>query len=321
MLTPTASVATVVLHHRHPQDTIRCARSIRRSTYRNQRLIVVHNEAEPAEATQLRSALGPVTVIESAENLGYAGGNNLGIRYALDLGVDFVWLLNPDTIVEPGTLERLVETAAEHPEAGLLGGLARYHGRRPPTVWCNGGAVDWSRGGATWHIDDGRPVRSARTDGPFPADYVSGACMLVRREVFGDIGLLPEHYFLYFEETHFAASARATGWEVLQEPRAQLDHDKRSTGRLPAPYYVYYFVRNRLSFARDVGGVEPAVIEDDLQGWISAWRKKVSEREPAWLPVYERLVAAALADGRAGVTGRRDDLDALVAGEVQVSGA
>lgn len=311
MLTSIPSVATVVLHYRHVDDTARCVRAIRRSTHRDQRIVVVQNAATPEENDRLHDVLGPTTLLASPENLGYAAGNNLGIRYALDLDVDYVWLLNPDTIVEPTTLERLLATATVHPEAGLLGALARYHRRKPPTVWCNGGVVDWSRGGATWHLDDGRPVDRARTDGPFAVDYVTGACMLVRREVFEEVGLLPEHYFLYFEETDFAARARDAGWAVLQEPRAQLDHDKRSTGRLPAPYYVYYFVRNRLRFAIEVGEADPAVVEEDLGGWIAAWRTKVGEREPSWLPAYERLVAAGLADGHAGVGGRRDDVDAL----------
>jgi GT2 family glycosyltransferase len=310
------SVATVVLHHRHQDDTVRCVRALRRSTHRDQRIIVVHNEATPEADAALREALGPVTLITSAENLGYAGGNNLGLRYGLDLGVDALWLLNPDTIVEPTTLERMLATAVARPDAGLIGALARYHRRKPPTVWCNGGVIDWSRGGATWHLDDGRPVSQARTEGPFPVDYVTGACMLVRREVLTDVGLLPEHYFLYFEETHFATDVRNAGWAILQEPRAQLDHDKRSTGRLPAPYYVYYFVRNRLRFATGVGGCDLATVEADLDGWISAWRTKITDREPSWLPAYERLVAAGLEDGRADRRGRRDDLDALVAGAV-----
>jgi GT2 family glycosyltransferase len=307
------SVATVILHYRHQEDTERCVRSVRRSTHRDQRIVVVHNGADPAADASLRAALGPVTVISSEENLGYAAGNNLGLRYALDLGVDLVWLLNPDTIVEPTTLERMLATAVIRPDAGIIGALARYHGRRPPTVWCNGGVIDWSRGGATWHLDDGRPVKRARTDGPFPVDYVTGACMLVRREVLDEVGLLPEHYFLYFEETDFATRVRDAGWAILQEPRAQLDHDKRSTGRLPAPYYVYYFVRNRLRFATGVGECDPALVEQDLEGWITAWRTKIGQREPSWLPTYERLVAAGLADGRADVGGRRNDLDELAA--------
>ncbi len=313
----TARIATIVLHYRHLEDTVRCVRSIRRSTHRDQRIIVVHNGATPAADAALAEALGPITVLSSAENLGYAAGNNLGIRRALALDVDAVWLLNPDTIVEPTTLERMLATAEGRPDAGIVGALARYYGRRPATVWCNGGVIDWTRGGATHHIDDGLPVARARTEGPFAVDYVTGACMLVRRAVLEDVGLLPEQYFLYFEETHFATDVRAAGWSILQEPRAQLDHDKRSTGRLPAPYYVYYFVRNRLRFAAEVGGIDVAVAERDLEGWIGAWRKKVSEREPGWMPAYERLVVAALTDGRAGRDGQRDDLDALVAGAVR----
>lgn len=303
---------TVILNYRHTDDALRCIASVRRSTFRDQRLVVVDNGSTPDSEHALRAALPASTLLCSPENLGYAAGNNLGIRHALERGADFVWLLNPDTIVEPTTLERLVETARARGDAGILGSRVLYARRKPPTIWFNGGFIDWTRGGAAWHRDDGTKDAAVPAEGPFPVDYVTGAAVLVRREVFADVGLLPEDYFLYFEETDFNVRARRAGWEVLLEPRSRMAHDKRSTGRLPAAYYVYYYVRNRLRFGTTFTDLTVDEVDADLEEWVAAWRAKVRAREPGWVPAFEALVAAARADARAGVTGPRDDLDGIV---------
>jgi hypothetical protein len=306
-------VLTAILNYRHTDDTLRCAAALRASTWRDQRLVVVDNGSTPGTAEAIGGGLPATTLLTSGRNLGYGGGNNLAIRYALDHGAGAVWLLNPDTIPEPSTLERLVETADARPDAGILGCRVLYAGVRPAKIWFNGGLIDWERGGATSHRDDGLRDAAVPADGPAPADYVTGAAMLVRREVFEDIGLLPEDYFLYFEETDFNVRARRAGWEVLVEPRARMAHDKRSTGRLPAPYYVYYFVRNRLRFGSEFTDLAIDEVDAHLEEWVAAWRAKVADREPGWLAAYEALVAAARADARAGVRGQRGDLDELVA--------
>lgn len=310
-------VFTLVLNFRHTDDTLRCVSSVRRSTFRDQRLVVVDNASTPASEAALRDGLRATTVLTVGENLGYAGGNNVGIRRALERDADYVWLLNPDAIVEPGTLERLVLTAEARPDAGILGSRILYHGRTPPTIWFNGGQLDWARGGAASHRDDGIRDVTVAADGPSRCDYVTGAAMLVRREVFADVGLLPEEWFLYFEEAEFNLQARRAGWDVLVEPRSRMSHDKRSTGALPAPYYVYYYVRNRLRFGAVYSDLEIDEVDRDLETWVGAWRQKVSDRDATWLPAYERLVAAARGDARAGVSGRREDLADLADGAAE----
>lgn len=307
------AVFTIVLNYRHVDDTLRCISSVRRSTYRDQRLVVVDNGSTDETTGRLRRSLPSTTLISSPDNLGYAGGNNLGIRHALDREADLVWLLNPDVVVEPEALERMVMTATERPEAGIVGGRILYAGTRPRKIWFNGGNIDWLRAAATSHRDDGARDSDVPAGEPFAVDYVTGASMVVRREVFSDIGLLPEEYFLYYEETEFNVRAREAGWEILVDSRARMAHDKRSTSRLPAPYYVYYFVRNRLAFS--IAHTDRSIDEVDaeLETWVQAWRRKVGDREPGWLPAYEGLVATARKDARAGVLGKRDDIDDIVA--------
>lgn len=306
-------VFTAILNFRHTADTLRCVAALRASSWRDQRLVVVDNGSTEESRAALRAGLGATTLLASEENLGYAGGNNLAIAHALERDADLVWLLNPDTLPEPRTLERLVDTAVARPDAGVLGCRITYAGSRPARIWFNGGVIDWERGGDTSHRDDGRRDARVPAGAPFCVDYVTGAAMLVRREVFSDVGLLPTDYFLYFEETDFNVRAQRAGWEILVDSRARMAHDKRSTGRLPAPYYVYYFVRNRLAFGTTFTALDVDQVDAHLDSWVQAWRAKVTDRDPAWLPAYEALVRQARADARAGARGQRADLDQIVA--------
>lgn len=300
-------VYAVVLNHRHSRDALRAVASLFESTPRPS-IVVVDNGSPPRQLEVLRSGLpADVSFVESGENLGYAGGNNLGIAVALRAGADFVWILNADVVVEPEALGLLLATAASHPQAGIIGSRV-LHGRGEE-IWFNGGAIVWSRGGATRHLGMGKADTEVPALGPSVVDYITGAAMLVRSEVFADAGLLPEDYFLYFEETDFSVRARLVGWWAMLEPRSRVRHFKRSSGALPQPYFVYYFIRNRIVFGTRYTGWPAARIVADQQRFIESWRRRVKERAPEWLPVYERLVQMAIEDGTAGRVGRRKEIE------------
>lgn len=297
-------VYTIVLNFMRSDDTLRCVESLRQSTYRNQFLVVVDNGSGDEAWEMLERGIGPAPIIRSDDNLGYAGGNNLGIRHALDRDADYLWILNPDTLVEPESLEHLVRTMSRFPEAGIVGSrLVREDDGT--TVLFNGGTIDWEQGGKPVLPDMGKPEKEAATT-VTSIDYASGASMLVRRQLFDEIGLLPEHYFLYFEETDFNVRAGRAGWKVLLEPRSRVLHFRRSWAAVPAPYYVYYFVRNRLLFGRTFTDAPVETMLADLDRSLSSWRKKMP---PERLGAFERLVEAAISDGRDGRDGVRPEFN------------
>lgn len=306
-----ARVFTVVLNYRCAHDTVRCLTSVQQSTYRNQFPLIVDNSSRDGSIEVLRREFPSVRLTETRENLGYAGGNNIAIAQARSAGADFVWLLNPDTTVGSDALERLLAVAESYPEAGLLGPRVLYGGSRPPTISSDGGRIDAERGGAPENINDGVPVEAIQATRSYEVDYVTGSSLLVRAAVFEDIGLLPEEYFLYFEEADFALRARSSGWTVRVDPRATVKHYKRSFGTVPAPYYVYYYIRARLLFAKRFADVPAGEAERDLEEFIRGWRRRVADNAPSWLETFDRIVSLALDDGRAGVTGRRDEIHAM----------
>ena len=186
------SVWAVLLNHQDATDTIRCHRALRRMRYRPLRVLVVDNASGPGEVAWLRSV--GADVVESGGNLGYAGGNNVGIKAALDGGADAVWVLNPDTLPHPHSLRRLVDVLKKHPEVGIVGGRILEAESSTPKVQSEGGRIDWEAGGRSELI--GRGETPARRSSVSFVDFVPGAAMLVRSEVFREIGLLPEEYFL-----------------------------------------------------------------------------------------------------------------------------
>ncbi len=294
-------VWAVVLNHREGADSLRCLNALAKVRYRSLTRLVVDNASGPGEVAWLRSA--GATVAESGGNLGYAGGNNVGIRLALEAGAEAVWVVNPDAYPEPRSLPRLVRVLRRHPEVGIVGPRILEAEAASPRIQSDGGRIVWEAGGRSELI--GRGTAPGRGGEMRLVDFVPGAAMLVRRRVFEDIGLLPEEYFLYFEETDFCVRAARAGWKVAVDTGARVVHRFAAPDGLPAETLVYYFVRNRLLFGRRFTEVPFEALLGDLEGFLGSWRRRVRERKPEALGRFEELVALAVEDARSGVTGPR----------------
>ncbi len=306
----TARTGVVLVNHNSAEDSAGCIASLEASHDLDMDVVVVDNSDSTDSLSELRDVVGDrAVVLSSGGNLGYAGGSNVGIRRCLQRGNEFVWLLNPDTRVEPETLPRLTQRLAEVPDCGVIG--PRIVHPAPPggaeTVWFDGGVVDESRDGETRHLNQGREVSQVAAPTVRDVDYVTGASLLTRRIVLETVGLLPESYFLYFEETHWCRDVRSAGWRVMVDQQARMTHLQRSTGAMPSPYHLYYMTRNRFLFVeRALGGDGEAALTQ-LQGkWLRNWRRKVEQLSPEWLPEFDSLVERAASDARAGRDGRND---------------
>jgi GT2 family glycosyltransferase len=304
----TPRTGVVILNYGDPSDTLGCLASLEQSDDLDLEVVVVDNRPACPEHTDLSARVGRrAEVIASGDNLGYAGGNNIGISVLLGRGVEFVWLLNPDTRTEPATLRLLLRMMRARPSCGVVGPRLVLPGT-PARIWYDGGVIDETLG-ATRHRAQGRLETRAARPRARETDYVTGASLLARAATFEQVGLLPERYFLYYEETDWCLRARAAGWKAMVQSRARMTHLKGSGLVVPAPYHVYYLTRNRYFFARDCLGVDPEDALTDLdRGQLTRWRERVSEHVPGWLPAYDELVARAKADARADLDGRNDDI-------------
>ncbi|WP_344249086.1 glycosyltransferase family 2 protein [Isoptericola hypogeus] len=302
----------MVLNYDTPDDTLEAVASLMRSSWLDQHVVVVDNSTDPAERERLSAGLpGSVSYLPTGENLGYAAGNNRGIELLLDGGVEYVLVVNPDARVEGGTVEGLVRTAQRVGDAGFVGPRIVHGGSSPATVQSDGGRVDWSLGGATRHAAGGVRLEEA-PHGIDHVDYVTGACALLRRRMLEDVGLMPEDYFLYFEETEHALAAAKRGWACVVDRDVRAHHYRRSTATVPSRAYVYYMTRNRAVFASrhcgEADAVDRAYAHLD-ETFLEPWALLVEERAPALSPAFAQVVAVAKEHGRRGVTGRFEGLE------------
>jgi GT2 family glycosyltransferase len=207
---------------------------------------------ERAEAEQggMESGDARLVLVQTGANLGFAGGNNVGLRYLLARAESgYVWLLNNDTVVAPDALKKLVDVAQADPAIGVVG--ARLSDYISPDVLQAAGGGRIRR----WH-GVGRPWTDEKNGGGDPAriaeglDYITGASMLIPLRVLKPVGLLDERYFAYSEEADWCFRVRAAGFRLAYCPTAHVWHKEgRSIGR-GSPLQDYYIERNALMLVR-----------------------------------------------------------------------
>lgn len=245
-----SSVAVIILNWNRRDDTLHCLASVGQSTYPAFEVIVVDNGSIDDSVQAIHSAFPAVRIIQNRENLGYAGGNNVGLRAAIDDGVDYVLLLNNDTVVKPDALERLVSLADLEPDAGIVS-PAIFYLDEPQRVWSAGGLIDWQRGTIeTSYLDTDVSDLPRR---PYSTDHVTGCCMLLRTAALRQAGLIDQRFFLYFEETEWCVRIGRSGYRILVEPTAHIWHAIRPDERSASPAVAYYMTRNQLLFFKLTG--------------------------------------------------------------------
>jgi GT2 family glycosyltransferase len=254
-------VVTVILNTNRREDTCAALRSLAENTYQNQQTIVLDNASTDGSVPAVRAAFPQVRIIPLAQNLGYAGNNNTGIQAALEMGPEWVFVLNEDTVLDAECLERLVAVAQADPKIGILGPMV-YHHNEPNVIQSAGGKMgaDWS----VWHL-----AQNELDQGQFPAphdvDWISGCAILVRRAVIEQIGMLDQRFFYYWEETEWCLRAREAGWRIVHVPQAKLWHKGVQRDYHPSPSVTYYSTRNRFMVLQKHHA--------PLAAWLAAWRE------------------------------------------------
>ncbi len=208
-------------------------------------IIVVDNGSTNDEAALLRARYPGVKVLRSEENLGFAGGNNLGLRAAAG---EYLLLLNNDTEVEEDTLHLLCETMEAHPEAGAVCPKIRFF--YPPRAVQFAGYTPLSRITLRNALIGFNRSDDGRYDRPAETPYAHGAAMMVRREALARAGEMPESYFLYYEELDWSERIREAGFTIRYDPRCTVFHKESATTGQRSPLRSYYLMRNRLLYAR-----------------------------------------------------------------------
>jgi GT2 family glycosyltransferase len=238
-------VSVVTIHYNHSDVTLQMLASLREVTYPNVEIIVVDNKSTDEDPGILSDSFPEITLIRSSENLGFAGGNNLGIRKAKGR---YILLLNNDTEVDPGFLEPLVEKLESDPGIGAVSPKIHFY-HTPGTIQYAGFSplnpyTVRSHGLGYGMRDTGQFDKDA------PTAYLHGAAMMVRMDVVRRVGLLAECYFLYYEELDWSQRIRNAGYRLFYVHNSLVLHKESiSTGKM-SPLKTYYINRARLLYLR-----------------------------------------------------------------------
>ena len=275
------NVWIAIVNYRTAELAIDCLRTLSAqiADMANIRVVVVDNCSGDGSVVKMTNAIERerwsswVNVMPLDRNGGFAFGNNASIRVALasTKPVDYIMLLNPDTVVHSGAIKALVDFMDAHPHAGIAGSQlenadgsveSSAHTFPSPLSELNGAA----RLGMLSHLLHRYVVSSPSRAAAHPCDWVSGASMIIRRQVIEDIGLMDEKYFVYFEEVDFCRRAQLAGWECWYVPDSRVMHlEGASTGiRAAAKRRAKYWYDSRRRFFVKHYGIAGLIAADLL---------------------------------------------------------
>jgi len=296
----TPKIAVVILTYNRLALTLECLSHLTELDYPAERLdiIVVDNNSGDGTPQALREQYQTVSVLEAGENLGYAGGNNVGIRTALAQGADYVLILNNDAVVAPDLLSALLAVAEREPAVGFLGPKV-YHLEDPQQIQSAGIMLDSCLGPQQRGQDE---IDAGQFASIAECDALSGCALFASRQVIEQIGLLDERFFMYHEEIDWCLRAKAAGLRNLYVPAARVWHPKPHRNGDTIAFTTYYMVRNHyLLLAKHGAGILPvAQITKKHLTWLLNWTLNPKWRHvrPKRDALFKALVDAAL--GRYG---------------------
>ncbi len=251
------SVFAIIVNWNGIADTLNCLESLSNinNAYANLTVLVVDNGSTNDSVAQIHKKYPDVAVLETGENLGFTGGNNVGFDYALSHNADFIWMLNNDTMVQNEVLSFVKNF--DDPKVGACGSKIyfakghEYHfdrytdSERGSVLWYAGGIMDWNNIFASHRgVDE---VDKGQYDESEVTPFITGCSFIVRADVVRKVGKLDDAYYLYLEDLDWSLRIQKAGYKTLYVPSSTLWHvNAGSSGKPGNPTHEYYFTRNRL---------------------------------------------------------------------------
>ena len=250
-------VSIIILNWNGLEDTIECLESLKRITYPNYEVIVVDNGSKGNDAQVLQERFGDyIHLIKNDKNYGFAEGNNIGMRYALENSrPDYTLLLNNDTVVDPEFLTEMVKVAETNTAIGIVGAKIYYYDN-PNQLQSLWGKIDLRKGQVT-EIPKvvAEKFKSVELDkGQYnqikEVDSIKGCCFLIKKRALENIGLLDKSYFSFWEETDYCLRATKKNYKTVYVPNAKVWHKGAQSEKKVPGLSRYYMTRNRFRFMK-----------------------------------------------------------------------
>jgi GT2 family glycosyltransferase len=261
-------VSIVILNWNRANDTIECLKSISQLSTINYQLsvTVVDNGSTDNSVSIIEKKLKKIVrkknveaeVIKNENNLGFAAGNNIGIKHALNHKAEFILILNNDTVVGKNLISELLKSAKKYLKAGVISPKIyfakgfEFHKSRyrksefGKVIWYAGGEIDWDNVyGANRGVNE---VDKGQYGKVLETDFATGACMFCRAKSLKDVGMFDEKYYMYLEDADLSQRMKNAGWKVLYSPKGHLWHKVAQSSAIGGDLNDYFISRNRLLF-------------------------------------------------------------------------
>lgn len=280
-------VFIIILNWNGWKDTIECLKSLEKLDYPNYEIIVVDNNSTDNSAEKLREYINSnirvnqrsnpresastslqmrqtrdaslqIILITNESNLGFAGGNNVGIKYILEsrtknyepgVNNEYILLLNNDTIVDKNFLQELVGVGESDKKIGILGPLIYYYDESKKIQFGGGKIEKFMTRGVHMRLNEIDQGQFSDVDYSI-VDYYTGCALMIKKEVIDKIGLMPEDYFLYYEDVAWNLKAKKAGYFSVIVPKSKIWHKVSASAKQGSPSYIYYHSRNGLLLAK-----------------------------------------------------------------------
>nr|WP_314622256.1 glycosyltransferase family 2 protein [uncultured Noviherbaspirillum sp.] len=245
------TVCIIILNWNNYHDTVSCIQSLRQMSFFDYQVVVVDNGSSN-ESVEMLESIDNIHFIKNEKNLGFAGGNNVAMKYAIEQNFDYVWLLNSDATVKPDCLERMVLAVQNASEVGLASPVI-YHQHRPDEIQHCGTRLNSAFDG----VDEAADIHTAQKWQEADSGNVIlwGTALLISTKLIREIGYLDEQLFAYSEDTDYSLRSSKAGFKNVTVFDARIWH--QSTDGLRKAHFYYYTVRNvGLMWRKYVSGIK-----------------------------------------------------------------
>ena len=238
-------VYALILNYNSAAESIELFRDLEEQSYKNLQILVIDNKSNEEDRWELKENIPEANLIFNKKNLGYAAGNNVGIKKAIKANASYIWILNPDIRLDMDSLSILVESLQVDESLAAVGPRILQR-ENPGYIFSDGERIIMDEKASTLHKNHNLKAGNLHGVIDYEIDYIAGSSILLNSKAVGDIGKLPEEYFLYFEETDWCFKAHENNWKLAINTNSvvyNLTSKKTSV-------FHYYFTRNRLVFCK-----------------------------------------------------------------------
>lgn len=251
-------IYAIVLNWNNPTDTIECISSLKKINNIEFKTLCIDNNSNDDSIELIRKSQPDIEIIKTQKNLGYAGGNNFGIKHAIEKGAEYFWILNNDTVVDSNALKPMIDILLNNKKIGIVGSIIMRN-KAKEKIWFAGGLYNRFKGYTSHYLENQNISSVNKPLTPSKYDFVSGCSWVITKKTVDKIGLLDESLFLYYEEIDYCIRAKKAGIDFVMCPGSIVYHKISKSINDENPLKIYYYTRNRLRISKKILLFLPAV--------------------------------------------------------------